>query len=126
MSCSASLRQHRAIGGRRREARSVALYLAIARQQLVRRRGCKLDRRGADAEREQHVPAEAEREGERRRADEAVVAVRLQHVLRRRCRTLASMSRWKCMVPFGSPVVPDVKAIRQTSSLAVSQAVKFS
>ena len=34
------------------------------------------------------------------------------------------MSRWKCMVPFGSPVVPEVKAIRQTSSLAVSQAAK--
>ena len=32
----------------------------------------------------------------------------------------ASMSRWKCMVPFGSPVVPDVKAMRQTSSIAVS------
>ena len=30
------------------------------------------------------------------------------------------------MVPFGSPVVPEVKAIRQTSSLAVSQAVKCS
>ena len=39
---------------------------------------------------------------------------------------LASMSRWKCIVPFGSPVVPDVNAIRQTSSLAVSQAVKLS
>ena len=36
------------------------------------------------------------------------------------------MSRWKCIVPFGSPVVPDVNAIRQTSSLAVSQAVKLS
>ena len=30
------------------------------------------------------------------------------------------------MVPLGSPVVPEVKPIRQTSSLAVSQAVKVS
>jgi hypothetical protein len=30
------------------------------------------------------------------------------------------------MVPFGSPVVPDVKPIRQTSSDAVLQAVKVS
>ena len=31
---------------------------------------------GADAQRKQHQPAEPEREGERRRADEAVVAAR--------------------------------------------------
>ncbi len=36
---------------------------------------------------------------------------------------MISMSRWKCIVPFGSPVVPDVKAIRHTSSAAVSAAL---
>ncbi len=35
---------------------------------------------------------------------------------------IASTSRWKCMVPFGMPVVPEVKLIRQTSSAAVSTA----
>ena len=33
---------------------------------------------------------------------------------------IASTSRWKCIVPFGRPVVPDVNAIMQTSSEAVS------
>ena len=32
----------------------------------------------------------------------------------------ASTSRWKCIVPFGRPVVPDVNAIMQTSSDAVA------
>ena len=36
----------------------------------------------------------------------------------------ASMSRWACMQPFGSPVVPDVNAMRQMSSAAVSTAAK--
>ena len=35
---------------------------------------------------------------------------------------IASTSRWKCMVAFGLPVVPEVNAIRQTSSAAVSTA----
>ena len=39
---------------------------------------------------------------------------------------IASTSRWKCIVPFGSPVVPDVNAISATSSAAVSQAVNLS
>ena len=79
--------------------------------------------RGADAHREQQQPAEPEGEGERRRADEAIVGSALQHV-RGKQSQIASTSRWKCIVPFGSPVVPEVKAIRQTSSAAVSQAVK--
>ena len=33
---------------------------------------------------------------------------------------MAMMSRWKCMVPLGWPVVPEVKAMSATSSLAVS------
>ena len=33
---------------------------------------------------------------------------------------IASTSRWKCIVPFGDPVVPEVNAIRATSSCAVS------
>ena len=33
---------------------------------------------------------------------------------------IASTSRWKCIVPFGRPVVPDVNAIMHTSSDAVS------
>ena len=32
---------------------------------------------------------------------------------------IASTSRWKCIVPFGWPVVPEVKAISATSSAAV-------
>jgi hypothetical protein len=32
----------------------------------------------------------------------------------------AITSRWKCIVPLGTPVVPEVKAIRQVSSAAVS------
>ena len=35
---------------------------------------------------------------------------------------MASRSRCMCMVPLGTPVVPEVKLIRQTSSAAVSQA----
>ena len=31
----------------------------------------------------------------------------------------ASRSRWKCIVPFGTPVVPDVKAMSAVSSAAV-------
>ncbi len=33
---------------------------------------------------------------------------------------IAITSRWKCMVPLGLPVVPEVKAINATSSAAVS------
>ena len=36
----------------------------------------------------------------------------------------AITSRWKCIVPLGWPVEPDVNAIRQTSSSAVSTASK--
>ena len=35
---------------------------------------------------------------------------------RRRCRQIASTSRWKCIVAFGLPVVPEVKASIATSS----------
>ena len=37
---------------------------------------------------------------------------------------IAITSRWKCIVPLGWPVVPEVKAMRQTSSDAVSTAAK--
>ncbi len=37
----------------------------------------------------------------------------------------ASTSRWKCMVAFGRPVVPDVKASSATSSAAVSTGVNW-
>ncbi|QYU70234.1 biotin/lipoyl-binding protein [Leptolyngbya sp. 15MV] len=30
------------------------------------------------------------------------------------------IAKWKCMVPFGSPVEPEVKPMRQTSSAALS------
>ena len=33
---------------------------------------------------------------------------------------IAITSRWKCMVPLGLPVVPEVNAISATSSFAVS------
>ena len=36
----------------------------------------------------------------------------------------AITSRWKCSVPFGTPVVPEVKAISATSSLAVATVSK--
>ena len=36
----------------------------------------------------------------------------------------AITSRWKCIVAFGRPVVPEVKAIRQMSSAAVSRLSK--
>ena len=39
-------------------------------------------------------------------------------------RHIAITSRWKCMHPFGTPVVPDVNAMRATSSLAVATAGK--
>ena len=38
---------------------------------------------------------------------------------------MAMTSRWKCIVAFGFPVVPEVKAIRATSSAAVSQFLKL-
>jgi len=37
---------------------------------------------------------------------------------------IASTSRWKCTQPFGSPVVPEVKAISATSSLRVATGSK--
>ena len=42
----------------------------------------------------------------------------------RRCRSIASTSRWKCTLPFGLPVVPEVKAMSATSSAAVSTGVE--
>src|SRR5712664_1344838 len=39
---------------------------------------------------------------------------------------IAITSRWKCIVPFGLPVVPEVKAISATSSAAVGTLVKLS
>jgi len=38
---------------------------------------------------------------------------------------MASTSRWKCMVAFGFPVVPEVGASRATSSAAVATAGKL-
>ena len=37
---------------------------------------------------------------------------------------IAITSRWKCMVPLGLPVVPEVKAISTMSSAAVSRLAK--
>jgi len=39
---------------------------------------------------------------------------------------MAITSRWKCMVPLGTPVVPEVKARMQVSSAAVSTLVNVS
>src|SRR5688500_9988377 len=39
---------------------------------------------------------------------------------------IATTSRWKCTVPFGLPVVPEVKAISATSSTAVGALVNHS
>src|SRR5258708_33244085 len=38
---------------------------------------------------------------------------------------MAITSRWKCTVPLGLPVVPEVKAINATSSAAVSAFAKL-
>ena len=38
---------------------------------------------------------------------------------------IAITSRWKCIVPLGLPVVPDVNAMRQMSSRAVSMLPKL-
>ena len=38
---------------------------------------------------------------------------------------IAITSRWKCIVPFGLPVVPEVKAISATSSADVSTFLKL-
>ena len=75
----AELAQHRPIGGRRREADGGA-ELADGGEQIVGRCPFEQDGRGADAQRKQHQAAEPEREGERRRADEAVGRLRAQHV----------------------------------------------
>jgi hypothetical protein len=71
--------QHGAIGGGRGEAHRRAERLDGLDQ--LRRRGLLDEHAGrADAHRKQHQAAEAEGEGDGRRADEDVVAVRLQHV----------------------------------------------
>ena len=77
-------------------------------------------RRGAEAEREQHGRAEPERERERRRAAEHVAPAAGRGSRFANVSHVASRSRWKCMQPFGTPVVPDVNAMIATSSAAVS------
>ena len=70
------LAEHRAIGGRRGEADRGAELARSPASRSSGRRAFQQHRGGADAQREQHEPAEPEGEGERRRADEAVVALR--------------------------------------------------
>ena len=72
-------REHRPIGGRRGEADGGAKP-GDGWKKLLRRRLLQLNRRGADAKGKQHVAAEAEREGERRRTDETVVRTGPEHV----------------------------------------------
>ena len=76
--------------------------------------------RGAEAHREQHLPAEPERERERRRAGEDVARPRREDVARERVAASPAGRDGKCTHPFGVPVVPDVKAMIATSSAAVS------
>ena len=103
-----AVKQHgRALGGDRVEQ--------LGRAGLLEQHG-----RGADAHREQRQAAEPEREGERRAADEDVVGARRAARAAESTRSDAITSRWKCIVAFGWPVVPDVKASRQVSSAAVS------
>ena len=71
-------------------------------------------------QREQQQAAQAEGEGQRRAADEDVVGASRAARARGQQAQAAITSRWKCIVPLGSPVVPEVKAIRQVSSAAVS------
>ena len=74
-------RQHRAVGGRRGEARPSPCTVSMICDH-VRRRGAFEQRRGgAEAQREDRQPAEPEGEGERRRADEDIVGRDLQHLL---------------------------------------------
>ena len=111
------------VGGRRREADGRAVALDRV-EQLVRRRPARAARRPRRRASGTSAPAEAERERERRAADEDVVARRRAATCAREVSHIAITSRWKCIVPFGRPVVPEVKAISTTSSAAVSQAVE--
>src|SRR2546426_2777375 len=83
------------------------------------------DRRSAVAHRKAQHPPEPEGERKRRRAAEDVVLVHLEHRARKQSH-MAITSRWKCIVPFGLPVVPEVKAISATSSAAVAALVNHS
>ena len=65
------LRQHGAIGGGRREAHARPVP-GDGLQEVVRTGPLQEDRGRADPQGKQHDPSEPEREGERRRADEAV------------------------------------------------------
>ena len=69
-----------AVGGRRGEADGGA-ELFDGRGEIVRAGSLQQHGRGADPQRKQHEAAEPEGERDRRRADEAVVRRRAQHVL---------------------------------------------
>ena len=116
--------EQRAVRGRRGEQRR-HLLLARSRRAAVRRRAsarCDAPKRSGNSS----EAAEPERERERRRAAEDVGRLRVAARGARTCRTIASRSRWRCTQPFGSPVVPAVKAMIATSSAAVSHGVERS
>jgi len=117
------LRQHRAIGGRCGE-RDRRAEFCDGGEQIVR---CGLVGRmvAAPTAAETAPGRRAEGEGERRRADEAVGGFGTQHVAAILSQ-VARMCGGSAWCPWARPVVPEVKPIRQTSSLAVSQAVKLS
>ena len=73
-------------------------------------------RAGPQREDDQH--AEAEGEGERRGAGDHVVGAS-RRAARPNVLSIDRMSRWKCMVIFGTPVLPDVGQSSATSSAAV-------
>ncbi len=75
----------------------------------------------AGPQREDHQTAEAEGEAERGLPANTSSATGLR-TCREKVSAIASTSRWKCVQPLGLPVVPDVKAIRATSSAAVGTA----
>ena len=111
---------HRAIR-RRRGDEHRRLVLRDRRQQRVRRRPLDQQRRRADPQRKQQQSAQPERERERRAPGEDVVGV-ARSIAGGQQSQAAIRSRWKCIVPLGLPVVPEVNAISAVSSAAVSTA----
>ena len=97
----------------------MALKRSMVSQQRLGRVLLDQHGRGAEAQREAQQAAQAEGEGERRRAAERRRPCACCRIERGKQSHIAITSRWKCIVPFGLPVVPEVKAISATSSAAV-------
>ena len=87
---------------------TVAACRSTGLGELHRRRLLQQQHRRADPQREDQQPAQAEGEGQRRGAGEDVVRRGPAPGAPPKVSAMASTSRWKCMVTFGTPVVPEV------------------